>query len=176
MFHYKKLFNRYRCKYLETTAEMLILCLIFILWYQTQMFSVQKNKGIDLAVPIGSDGTECKWPDNVFLVVFQSKNVLQLIFFQSIFFLFRIYLTVKITHLSWHFYDSAMAPVAWVMRTFRSKVDWPVGLKASDQPSQEIWERICWTFTWVQSHVQTPSRHASHTVFGRSTIPCSHVL
>ncbi len=53
-----KLFIRSRYEYLEMKAEMLISCLIFIFWCQTQMFSVySKNKGIGLTVPILFEGS-----------------------------------------------------------------------------------------------------------------------
>ncbi len=64
-----KLFIRSRYEYLEIKVEMLICCLIFIFWCQTQMFSVySKNNGIGLTVPIlleGSVYNECWtvfWP------------------------------------------------------------------------------------------------------------------
>ncbi len=54
-----KLFIRSSYENLEIKAEMLISCLIFIFWCQTQMFSVySKNKGIGLTVPILLEG-EC---------------------------------------------------------------------------------------------------------------------
>ncbi len=54
-----KLRIRSRWKYLEIKAEMLISCLIFIFWCQTQMFSVysKKKKGIGLTVPILLEGS-----------------------------------------------------------------------------------------------------------------------
>ncbi len=53
-----KLFIRSRYEYLEIKAEMLISCLIFIFWCQTQMFSVySENKGIGLTVPILLEGS-----------------------------------------------------------------------------------------------------------------------
>ena len=53
-----KFCNRSSCKYLEMKAEMLISYPIFIIWCQTQMFSVNsQNKGIDVAVPVVLEGT-----------------------------------------------------------------------------------------------------------------------
>ncbi len=55
-----KLCIRSRYEYLEIKAEMLISCLIFIFWCQTQMFSIySKNKGIGLTVPIILEGSVC---------------------------------------------------------------------------------------------------------------------